>query len=227
MEIDGGLELLLNNLRRQISNYWGFIDFDEIRTFIPNALDRMSNVLKELSRNNRYVWRDGNVVFSPMHSVQYSIFLYFLANDIYQTGNVREADSIYYLNKIMNSVDWFYAIDLPEIFYAEHPLGSVLGRAKYGDRLFIYQGCTIGGSRNKEGILSYPVIGSNVLMYAGSSILGECRKGINVIISAGTRIVNRDIPSCSIVFGSTPNIDIKRVSYEEIHKRQSHIWNDD
>lgn len=156
-------------------------------------------------------------------SIQY-FYIFFQIAFIGLGGGIREADCIYYLNKIMNSCDWFYAIELPEIFYAEHPVGSVLGRARYGDRFFIYQGCTVGGNVNKDGILSYPIIGKNVWLYAGSSILGKCRIGDNVIISAGTRIINREIPSCSIVFGNSPNLIVKEVCIEEMKMRQSNIW---
>ena len=77
-----------------------------------------------------------NVRFNPYHSVQYMIFLYYLSHEIYvNTQNTILCDKIYYLNKIMNSVDLFYAIELPQKFGAEHPLGSVMGRAKYGDGL--------------------------------------------------------------------------------------------
>lgn len=227
MEINGGIDLLQENLKRQISNYWVQADFEVIKKALPKALERMADVLDALSLHNRYVWRNGIATFSPTHSVQYSIFLYLLANSISKMGGgMQEADCIYYLNKIMNSCDWFYAIELPKIFYAEHPLGSVLGRAQYGNRLFIYQGCTVGGNWNKDGVLSYPVIGENVLMYAGSSILGNCHIGDNVIISAGTKIINRDIPDDSIVFENAGELTIKQVGYGKIHKRQAHIWKD-
>ena len=72
----------------------------------------------------------------------------------------------------MHSNDWFYAVELPVHFLCEHPLGSVLGRAIYGDYLFVYQGTTVGGNRNK-GILSYPKIGTNVVLYANATILGN------------------------------------------------------
>ena len=72
----------------------------------------------------------------------------------------------------MHSIDWFYAVELPVHFLCEHPLGSVLGRAIYGDYLFVYQGTTVGGNRNK-GILSYPKIGTNVVLYANATILGN------------------------------------------------------
>lgn len=33
----------------------------------------------------------------------------------------------------MHSVDWLHSIELPIHFGAEHPVGSVLGKATYGD----------------------------------------------------------------------------------------------
>lgn len=57
----------------------------------------------------------------------------------------------------MNGVDLFYAIELPQKFGAEHPLGSVMGRAKYSEGFFFYQGCTVGGTvgKNAKYIILY------------------------------------------------------------------------
>ena len=92
------------------------------------------------------------------------IFLYYLSHEIYaNTQNTILCDKIYYLNKIMNSVDLFYAIELPQKFGAEHPLGSVMGRAKYGDGFFFYQGCTVGGTDGKNGeILNSLTLDANI-----------------------------------------------------------------
>lgn len=139
-------------------------------------------------------------------------------------GGAKEADCVYYLNKIMHSCDWFYAVDLPDIFMGEHPLGSVLGRAEYGNYFFFYQGVTVGGNRNRNGELYYPVIGDNVCLYANSSILGDALIGNNVIISAGTVVVGDTIPDNSIVFGRSPELIIKIKSPEEILERQKHLW---
>ena len=70
----------------------------------------------------------------------------------------------------------------------------------------------------------YRRMGENVLMYANSSVLGNCDIGNNVIISAGVKIIGENIPDCSIVFGCTPCLTIKDVSVEEIRRKQSHIW---
>lgn len=155
------------------------------------------------------------VRFNPYHSVQYMIFLYYLSREIYaNTQNSILCDKIYYLNKIMNSVDLFYAIELPKKFGAEHPLGSVMGRAKYGEGFFFYQGCTVGGTVGKNGEIYYPELGENVQMFANSSILGRCKVGDNVKIGAGALVKNEDIPSDSIVFGQSPHLIIKKQKHE-------------
>ena len=65
-------------------------------------------------------------------------------------GGGKICDKLYFLNKQMNGLDMFYAIELPKHFGAEHPVGSVMGRAKYSNGFFFYQGCTVGGTRDKE-----------------------------------------------------------------------------
>ena len=148
--------------------------------------------------------------FNPYHSVQYMIFLYYLSHDIY--NNFQQpllCDKFYYLNKIFHSVDLFYAVELPAHFGAEHPLGAVMGRAKFSDGFFFYQGCTVGGTRDKEGHLYYPIIEENVHMFANSSILGRCHIGRNVNIGAGCIVKNQDIPDNCTVFGESPNLIIK------------------
>lgn len=163
---------------------------------------------------NKYYWIEENGVrtcrFSPYHAIQYMIFLYYLSHDIFLNAKVGQlCDKIYYLNKIFHSVDLFYAIDLPAHFGAEHPLGAVMGRAKYSNGFFFYQGCTVGGTYDKDGNIHYPIIEENVKMYANSSILGECHIGRNVQIGAGALVKNQDVPDNSIVFGQSPNLIIK------------------
>ena len=97
-----------------------------------------------LHSTNKYFTRviEGNreAYFNPFHSVQWMIFLYYLGNRIFRNGGGKICDKLYYLNKVMNGLDLFYAIDLPNHFGAEHPVGVVMGRAKYGDGFFFYQG---------------------------------------------------------------------------------------
>lgn len=47
------------------------------------------------------------------------------------------------------------------------------------------------------------------MMFANSSVIGDTIIGDNVVISAGTQIVNDNVPSNCIVFGQSPNLVIK------------------
>ena len=203
---------ILKQLVKQLSN---FFDISEADIRLLNS--RMDEALQKCeynfgqSDNKYYRTKDGIVRFDVCHSIQWMIFLYYLSNILYSQNDGKGlCDKIYYLNKIMNGVDLFYAIELPSVFGAEHPLGTIMGRAKYGDGFFFYQGCTVGGYRDKEGNLYYPKIGSNVRMFAHSAIIGKCIVGDNAQIGAGTIVKNQDIPANSVVFGQSPNLIIKR-----------------
>ena len=123
----------------------------------------------------------------------------------------------------MHANDWFYAIDLPVHFHCEHPLGSVLGRASYGDHLFVYQGTTIGGNRS-HGELFYPTLGDNVILYANATVLGDTHIGNNVVLSSGTYLLNERIPDNCIVFGKSPDITIKKKNENQLKEYTQHIW---
>lgn len=200
-------EDIIIGMIRQLKSFFA-VSNDEIK--IINSLSE--DVIKRCKvcfseSRNKYYSKEGEVYFNPYHSGQYTIFLYYFSNTIFKKDKnyVRLADKVYYLNKIMNSCDLFYEIDLPEIFMLDHPVGTVMGRAKFGNKFTFGQNCTVG---NNKGI--FPVIGQNVSMSANSMIIGNSNIGDNVIIGAGACIKDQDIPCNSIVFGNSPNLILKK-----------------
>ncbi|GEN57106.1 hypothetical protein GCM10012290_17500 [Halolactibacillus alkaliphilus] len=188
----------------------------DVTPYVKDSLDRTLKCFEK--NNNKYYKEDLNL--SVFHSGQYSIYLYYLANTIFKKSNDTElASKIYYLNKILHSVDCFYEIELPNYLGVEHPVWSILGRAKYNDGLFIYRNCTVGGNKKK-----YPTLGRNVIMYSNSTILGNCNIGDNVIISTGTTIKDQNIPNNSMVFGESPKLVVKQKSEGEIRELIEDIW---
>lgn len=153
---------------------------------------------------NKYYHRGDETYFNPFHSGQYTVFLYFYSRLVYLSGNSLLADKIYYLNKIMNSCDLFYEVELPDYFSLDHPQGTVMGRATYSDGLSFAQYSTVG---NNNGL--YPIIGKNCCMCMNSAIIGNCKIGDNVTIGAGSLVKDQDIPNNSLVFGQSPNLVIK------------------
>lgn len=173
------------------------------REYIQQAEKLAVNSLKGFA--SKYFKNEIN----PFNGVQYCNFLYWLSFIAYKDEQRNIADKVYYLNKMLNAVDLYYEVHLPLEWSCEHPLGSVMGKAKYGNHFFFFQGCTVGGSR-KGNELFYPEIGENVIMYSNSKIVGKSKIGDNVIIAANTYIKNQDVPSGSLVFGESPNLIIKK-----------------
>lgn len=185
-------------------------ELSQIELNIDRVLERTEYCFARTK--NKYYSKNGEVYFNPFHSGQYTIFLYYLANTIYQKSNAaRLADKVYFLNKTLNGCDLFYEIELPSVFMLDHPVGSVMGRAKYGEYFQFGQNCTVG---NNKGI--FPVISNNVQMTANSMIIGNCLIGENSIIGAGACVKDENIPANSLVFGQSPNLIIKTRGSENV-----------
>ncbi len=200
-------EDIIEGLLRQLRSFFSLSDdeIESIKSFSDTVFERCEFCFSK--NQNKYYSRNGNAYFNPYHSGQYTVFLYYFSNTVFKGGShhARLADKIYYLNRIMNSCDLFYEVELPEIFMLDHPVGTVIGRAKYGNYFKFTQNCTVGNNNNV-----YPVIGENVTISANSMILGNSKIGDNVILGAGACVKDQDVPDNSLVFGSSPNLIIKK-----------------
>lgn len=204
-------DMLLNQIS---SNYFKSIEDESlISKHLPKALERFENCIKDC--DNKYYSKENEEgikepYFDPLHTCQWTLFLYFMANTIFRFENEKiEAarvvcDKIYGQAKTMSGCDIYFEVEMPEKFYFDYPLGSHIGRATFGNGFSFVQGCTVD---DKDG--KYPVIGENVVMLAGSKILGNSHVGNSCVISEGTIIVDEDIQDNSIVYGKSPNLIIE------------------
>jgi serine O-acetyltransferase len=195
------IELLLMQIKNNF--YLNSDDIQILKIIMPNALLKLKFCFQE-NNDKYYCNSDSNPFFNVYHSGQYAIFLYYVSKIAFNNDRIQLADKVYFLNKILNGCDLFYEINLPDVFFLDHPVGSVMGRASYGKYLVFQQNCTIGGNHDQ-----YPSLGDFVWLFANSMILGDCTIGSNVFVSAGTIVKDEDIPSNSIVFGSSPNLILK------------------
>ena len=93
-----------------------------------------------------------------------------------------------------NSIDLFYKVKMPEIFFLSHAIGAVLGNVKYESKIVVFQNVTVG--RVGESI---PHIQSGSILYPGAMVIGRSVIGRNCVIGAGVKINNMEIPDDSIV----------------------------
>lgn len=172
--------------------------------FVREALERADFCFSRI--NLKYYFDGAQTRFNHLHTDQYAMFLYFLANTIYRReGDLSLAEKLYGLNKALHGIDVFYEVELPDIFAFQHPVGTVLGRAKYSNYLYVYQRCSTGANLKAE----YPTLGEGVVMFGGTSIIGNSVVGDNCWFSLGTVIMDLAVPSNSVVFGHSPNTTIK------------------
>ncbi|MEQ9447762.1 MAG: hypothetical protein RLN70_02525, partial [Rhodospirillaceae bacterium] len=92
----------------------------------------------------------------------------------------------------------FYEVELPGVFAVVHPVGTVLGRARYSDYFCAYQSVSVGADPFSGRA---PVFGEGVVMYGGARAIGDVRIGANCLISAGTSIVAHGGQSCNVPDG--------------------------
>ena len=87
----------------------------------------------------------------------------------------------------------------------DHGMGVVIGEtAEVGDNCVIYQGVTLGGTGKDKG-KRHPTLGNNVMVGAGSKILGPFTVGDNSKIAANS-VVLEAIPPNSTAVGSPARI---------------------
>lgn len=177
---------------------------DELAAAVAHALPRVEFNFSHL-KSGRYF--DGKRArFDHLNTDQYCVFLYYLSNSIHRlNGDRAVAAKLYALNKALHGIDLFFEVEMPDIFGVQHPVGTVVGRAKLSNYLFLYQRCTIGGNL----ALEYPTLDEGVVLFGDTAIVGRSKLGRNTWISVGTKVIDTTIDGGHIVIGASPSLTLK------------------
>lgn len=129
------------------------------------------------------------------------MLLYRLAHECFllpdSSSTKKDADIYALVGRDIGQMEIFYSSTIGRGLRINHGIGSVIGaRCIIGDNCLIHQNCTLG---DKDG--GRPKLGNNVIMYAGSMVLGNVTIGDNSIIGANSVVLN-DFPANSILVGT-------------------------
>lgn len=117
--------------------------------------------------------------------------LYFLCRE----ENAASVCSL--LGRIHGLTEIYYSAQIGRRLKINHGIGSVIGaRCIVGDNCLLHHGVTLG---DKDG--GRPVIGNNVIIYAGAAVLGNITIGDNTVIGANA-VCLRSTPPHAICVGS-------------------------
>ena len=113
--------------------------------------------------------------------------------------------------------------------FIDHGMGVVIGEtAEIGDDVLLYHGVTLGGTGKDKG-KRHPTIGNNVIIGAGSKVLGPINIGNNVKIGANS-VVLKDVPDGATAVG-IPAVNIKKtdaiiIEIQDLDGNKKKIYND-
>lgn len=115
------------------------------------------------------------------------------------------ADAYSLLGREIGQIEIYYSSVIGEGFKINHGVGTVIGaRCKIGNNCTIHQNCTLGDRNGGR-----PTVGNNVIIYAGSMILGDITIGDGSIIGANS-VVTKSCPPNSLIVGTPGRILTKK-----------------
>ena len=200
------LSITVNDLARYVARQCSSIfpdikiDSQDILSQVSLSIQKVENCFKKVKLP--YYNQKNNSLFNHLNSDHYCVFLYHLSRTIYvDKGDEAISSKIFQLNKIFHGIDAFYKIKLPDVFIVVHPIGTVLGNAKYGEKMVFYQGVTVGSTH----LGKYPEFQGENILYSNSSVVGDCRIKSNVIFGANSSLINTNVDESLTVIGSYPN----------------------
>lgn len=140
----------------------------------------------------------------------HAIFFYRLNNLILKAGVPFFPRFLSQIAKIITGIEIHPGATIGKGFFIDHGMGVVIGEtSEIGENVLIYQGVTLGGTGKETG-KRHPTLGNNIVVGAGSKVLGAITIGDNVKIGANS-VVLHDVPKNSIVVGVPGRVIKKRV----------------
>ncbi len=132
-----------------------------------------------------------------------------IANWLYRKRLFYLARAVSQIGKKKTGIEIHPGATLGKFLFIDHGNGVVIGEDTIiGDYVTIYHQVTLGATGNEKG-RRHPTIGNNVLIGAGSKVMGNVKVGDNVKIGAGS-IVLKDIKDNTTVVGMPDYREIER-----------------
>ena len=211
------MELQLSLSKR---DFYGYID-DLLKLQFPDgAKHNLADVLDEALKRTAECFsplrlpgylKNGKPYLNHLHGDQSAVFYYFLSNSAFHSNDRALAEKAMLLNKARNGIVVTFDTQLPPHFLLVHTVGTMLGKAVYGDYFVATQNVTVGTHKGNA-----PVFGRGVILYPRSFVAGKCAIGDFSRIATGATVIDVACGDHSVVAGESPQNVVKRSQRETI-----------
>ena len=121
------------------------------------------------------------MVFHRLAHLLYKFRLFFLARLLSQ------------FSRFFTGIEIHPGAQIGRGVFIDHGMGVVIGETcVIGNDVLMYHGVTLGAT-SSEKVQRHPLVGNNVIIGAGATVLGAIRLGDNAKIGAGA-LVLKDVP---------------------------------
>jgi len=111
---------------------------------------------------------------------------------------------ISHIGRFLTGIEIHPAAKIAPGLVIDHGMGVVIG-----ENCLLYQGVTLGGTGKEKG-KRHPTLGNNVVVGAGSKILGAIKIGNNVVIGANS-VILKPVPDNAICVGVPGRVTKKKI----------------
>ena len=124
-----------------------------------------------------------------------------IAHSLYKKGLLVSARFVSQLSRFLTGIEIHPGATIGKRFFIDHGAGIVIGEtAEIGDNVMLYHGVTLGGT-GKQKNKRHTTVEDNVMIGAGTIVLGPVTIGANTKIGAGS-VVTQDLPPNVTAVGS-------------------------
>jgi len=203
VHVTGGVDRLMWRLGRHLDAFAPRTGARALAPIVEPALARAETSFA-CSALPGYRTAEDVTQFDPAQSDQYAMFVWFCSNEAWRAGDLELAADLFALNKALNGIVCMWDTALPAVFLWIHTIGTMLGKAEYGERFVAYHNVTVGTDRGAR-----PAFGEGTILFAGAKVVGGARIGARSLISLNAVVIDETIPDDTIVAGSSPNLTLK------------------
>lgn len=131
---------------------------------------------------------------------------------------------ISHLGRFFTGIEIHPGAKIGEGFFIDHGMGVVIGEtSEIGENVALYQGVTLGGTsllKKKR----HPTLGNNVVVGAGSKIIGAITIGEGAKVGAGSVVITPVPPHVTVVGVPGRVVEVRNPDTETVEKLPDPVW---